>query len=173
MSQSYSADHSAAFHQMLGKMKAAGQDFVNGDPVPIMELWSTAADVSILGEGGGHDLGWERVGPTLMAGAALFNPGHRAPNGTPSASGRGLPDGSGRGSVEGSGHLGVDIDIIAQGISASGDLAYTVGIERGEAYVLDHDESRVGALRVTTIYRWEASRWKIIHRHADVSIESR
>src|SRR6266568_5046071 len=97
MSQSYSADHSAAFDQMLDQMKSADQDFVNGDPVPIMELWSTAADVSILGEGGGYDLGWEQVGPTLVAGAALFNSGHRAADRAASASEHGPAHGSGYG----------------------------------------------------------------------------
>jgi hypothetical protein len=171
MSQSDSADHSAAFDQMLDQMKAADQDFVNGDPVPVMELWSTEADVSILGEGGGYDLGWEEVGPSLVAGAALINSGHRAAGRSASASEHGQAHGSGYGPVEGSGHI--DTDIVVEGISPNGDLAYTVGIERGEAYVLGHDEPRAVMLRVTTLYRWEAGRWKIIHRHADGLIERR
>ena len=171
MSQPNSAAHSAAFDQMLDQMKSADQDFVNGDPVPMMELWSTAADVSLLSEAGGYDLGWEQVGPTLVADAALINSGHRPPDPTASASGHGPAPSSCPEPLEGSSHM--DIDITAQGISPGGDLAYTVGIERGEAYVLDHDEPRAVMLRVTTLYRWEAGRWKIIHRHADDLIERR
>jgi len=49
----------------------------------------------------------------------------------------------------------------------SGDLAYTVGIERGEVRVAGRDELSPMALRVTLIYRRENSTWKLIHRHAD------
>ncbi len=66
----------------------------------------------------------------------------------------------------------MDVDIIAQGISVGGDVAYTVGIELGEAYVVGQAEPRVVALRGTTLYRWEAARWKSIHRHADRLIQS-
>ena len=160
MSQPNSAAHSAAFDQMLDQMKSADQDFVNGDPIPVMELWSTAADVSILGEGGGYDLGWEQVGPTLVADAALINSGHGAAGRRASASEHGQAHGAGYGPVEGSGHI--DTDILVKGISPNGHLAYTVGIERGEAHVLGHKERRAVMLRVTTLYRWEAGRWKII-----------
>jgi len=52
-------------------------------------------------------------------------------------------------------------------IHVTGDLAYELGVERGQAKFagqqvsLDH--------RVTNIYRREAGRWKIVHHHADVS----
>ena len=48
-----------------------------------------------------------------------------------------------------------------------GDLAYELGVERGQAtfagqqVTLDH--------RVTNVYRREAGRWKIVHHHTDVS----
>jgi ketosteroid isomerase-like protein len=53
----------------------------------------------------------------------------------------------------------------------SGDLAYTVWIERGEARVSGLEEPRPMALRVTQIYRREADGWRIIHRHADAIVE--
>ena len=58
---------------------------------------------------------------------------------------------------------------LAQG--ASGDLAYTVWIEQGDARLEGMDEFRPIALRVTHIYRREGDSWKIIHRHADALID--
>jgi ketosteroid isomerase-like protein len=49
----------------------------------------------------------------------------------------------------------------------SGDLAYTVWIERGQVRVAGRDEFSPMALRVTHIYRREEGTWKIIHRHGD------
>ena len=49
----------------------------------------------------------------------------------------------------------------------SGDLAYTVGIERGEMRVAGRDELSPMAERVTMISRRENGAWKLIPRHAD------
>jgi ketosteroid isomerase-like protein len=54
-----------------------------------------------------------------------------------------------------------------QFIQVTGDLAYELGFERGQAtfarqqVTLDH--------RVTNIYRREAGSWKIVHHHTDIS----
>jgi ketosteroid isomerase-like protein len=53
----------------------------------------------------------------------------------------------------------------------SGDLAYTIYIERGEMRVEGSDELHPLALRITQIYRREDGDWKIIHRHADPLME--
>ena len=58
---------------------------------------------------------------------------------------------------------------LAQGVS--GDLAYTVWIEQGDALMEGEDAFRPIALRVTHIYRREGDTWKIIHRHADALID--
>ncbi len=55
--------------------------------------------------------------------------------------------------------------ILAMG--QSGDLAYAIYFEKGEARIGDADEFHPLVLRVTVIYRREAGTWKIIHRHAD------
>lgn len=47
------------------------------------------------------------------------------------------------------------------------DLAYTVEIERFRSKIGGADEATEFSLRVTTIYRKEDGRWKIVHRHAD------
>lgn len=56
-------------------------------------------------------------------------------------------------------------------LTESGDLAYTVWIERGEVRVAGQEEFRPMVLRVTQIYRREGNAWKIVHRHADAIIE--
>jgi ketosteroid isomerase-like protein len=49
----------------------------------------------------------------------------------------------------------------------SGELAYTVEIERFAAQVGGRTEISDLALRVTCIYRREDDGWKLVHRHAD------
>jgi ketosteroid isomerase-like protein len=57
-----------------------------------------------------------------------------------------------------------DFELLASG--ASGDLAYTVGIERTTASVAGAPPTAY-ALRVTTIFRREDGAWKVVHRHGD------
>jgi ketosteroid isomerase-like protein len=61
------------------------------------------------------------------------------------------------------------IELLSMGMS--GDLAYTVWIERGQTRVVGSDELRPSGLRVTHIFRREEGAWKIIHRHADAIME--
>jgi ketosteroid isomerase-like protein len=61
------------------------------------------------------------------------------------------------------------IELLSMAIS--GDLAYTVWIERGETRVVGSDELRPSGLRVTHIFRREEGAWKIIHRHADAIMQ--
>ena len=49
---------------------------------------------------------------------------------------------------------------------ASGDLAYTVGFERGDVSV-DGGEPRPMTIRVTHLYRRVDGAWRLVHRHAD------
>jgi ketosteroid isomerase-like protein len=62
-----------------------------------------------------------------------------------------------------------DFEILAAGVS--GDLAYTIWIEAGDARLAGLDEFRPIALRVTHLFRREDGIWKIIHRHADAVIQ--
>lgn len=59
----------------------------------------------------------------------------------------------------------VEIEYLAS--PASGDLAYTVAIERSRVLVTGADEPAPMALRVTHLFRREAGEWKLVHRHAD------
>ena len=58
---------------------------------------------------------------------------------------------------------------LAQGMS--GDLAYTVWLEKNVARVVGQEERGPVVLRVTHLYRREEGSWKVIHRHADAIIE--
>jgi ketosteroid isomerase-like protein len=51
-------------------------------------------------------------------------------------------------------------------VASSGDLAYTVGFERGPASV---DEGPVTemVIRVTHVYRRVDGEWRLVHRHGD------
>jgi ketosteroid isomerase-like protein len=51
-------------------------------------------------------------------------------------------------------------------VHRSGDLACTVGFERGDAMV-DGGEVRPMTIRVTHLYRHTGDRWRLVHRHAD------
>lgn len=59
------------------------------------------------------------------------------------------------------------IELRDQIIEVAGDMAYELGIEKGqfrlagEQVTIEH--------RVTNIYRYEMREWKIVHHHADVS----
>jgi ketosteroid isomerase-like protein len=59
-----------------------------------------------------------------------------------------------------------DYDFELLAADASGDLAYTVGIERYRATTTSGQVVDT-TLRVTHLYRREAAGWKIVHRHGD------
>jgi ketosteroid isomerase-like protein len=52
-------------------------------------------------------------------------------------------------------------------IQVTGDLAYELGVERGQLKIAGQQATIEH--RVTNIYRREGGRWKIIHHHTDVS----
>lgn len=52
-------------------------------------------------------------------------------------------------------------------IQATGDLAYELGVERGQATLAGQQVTL--DQRVTNIYRRETGSWKIVHHHTDVS----
>ncbi len=51
-------------------------------------------------------------------------------------------------------------------VHESGDLAVTIGMERGTA-VVDGGEPVEMVIRTTHVYRRENGAWRLIHRHAD------
>ncbi len=59
------------------------------------------------------------------------------------------------------------VKLTDQLIQVTGDMAYEVGVEQGQARFGGKQVSI--EQRVTNIYRREAGTWKIVHHHADVS----
>jgi ketosteroid isomerase-like protein len=51
-------------------------------------------------------------------------------------------------------------------VTVSGELAYTVGYERG-AMVVDGGAPQPMTIRVTHIFRNEDGEWRLVHRHGD------
>ena len=56
-------------------------------------------------------------------------------------------------------------------ISASGDLGYTVQIERRRLSVPGQEQPAESVLRATHVLRKENGEWKLLHRHADPLVE--
>jgi len=54
-----------------------------------------------------------------------------------------------------------------QSLQVTGDMAYEVGIEQGQATLAG--EQIAIEHRVTNVYRREAEGWKIVHHHTDLS----
>lgn len=52
-------------------------------------------------------------------------------------------------------------------MGTSGDLGYTVALERGSAHLAGRPAAAPMVLRVTHIYRRIDGVWRIVHRHAD------
>ena len=66
----------------------------------------------------------------------------------------------------GSRFKGGDLELEYAIVHSSGDLAYTVGFERGEVSV-DGGQRRPMTIRVTHVLRRIDGEWKLVHRHAD------
>jgi len=52
-----------------------------------------------------------------------------------------------------------------------GRLAYTVAIERADVLYAGRTEREPQVLRVTMLFRRDRGAWKIVHRHADTTID--
>jgi ketosteroid isomerase-like protein len=59
------------------------------------------------------------------------------------------------------------VELSDQLIRASSEMAYEVGIERGQ-FKLGGQQVSIEH-RVTNIYRQEGGKWKIVHHHTDIS----
>lgn len=121
----------------LPQWEGAQTRFINGDPTLWKENASQREDATIFGAFGGYAKGWNEVGPRYEWASSQFKAS------------------------------GATQQIEYLNIGASGDLAFTVGIERHQARVGGQDTLTPQALRVTQIFRREGGSWKLLHRHAD------
>jgi ketosteroid isomerase-like protein len=125
------------FRAFMPRFESATEAFINGNSQLWLEHASRRDDVTIMGGWGAYERGWKDVGPRYDWAAARFRP-----------SGAKLA-----------------VEYLASGVS--GDLAYTVAIERSESLVVGQEKPRMHELRVTHLFRKDGDTWKLIHRHAD------
>jgi len=62
---------------------------------------------------------------------------------------------------------GGKIELTDQLIRATGDMAYEVGIEKGQVTLAERQVPIDN--RATNVYRREGGAWKVVHHHTDVS----
>lgn len=133
----------SGFSAFLPEWEKAQSRFINGNPSLWKQHVSHREDVTILGGFGGYgEKGWDAVGARYDWASSQYKEGAAT----------------------------MKVEYLS--IVVSGDLAYTVGIERQEgARVGDQPSPSRRALRATQIFRREDGAWKLLHRHADPLIE--
>jgi ketosteroid isomerase-like protein len=122
----------------LGRTGAALSAMFSGDPDPYIACWPDRPDATLFGAWGPIESGTQALTDTFRWVASRF-----AVDGSP-----------------------VEATVAYTVVASSGDLAYTVGFERGPVRV-DQGALQDMVLRVTHIYRRVDGEWKLIHRHAD------
>ena len=106
-----------------------------GNSEPLLALWSRRPDVSLMAATNGYHVGFDQVSELLRA------------------VGQGLRFAT------------YEPEPLTTTVSASGDLAYTVELERMTG---DNDgEPLEMTLRTTQVYRREDGDWRLVHRHAE------
>jgi ketosteroid isomerase-like protein len=123
--------------QFLKQFEAAINGFINGDATLWKQCASRRDDVTIMGGWGASKRGWDEASSQYDWAAARFK------------------------------ESGAKVDVEYLSSSISGDLAYTVTIERSEVRLIDQDKPAPMTLRVTQIFRKDEGVWKLVHRHAD------
>jgi ketosteroid isomerase-like protein len=133
----------SSFRAFLPQWEKAQSRFINGDPTLWKQNSSHREDATILGGFGGYgEKGWDAVGARYDWAASQYKSG------------------------------GATVKVEYLSIVVSGEMAFTVGIERQEgARVGDQQKPTQRALRATQIFRHEDGAWKLLHRHADPLIE--
>ena len=133
----------SSFREFLPEWEKAQSRFINGDPTLWKQHASHREDVTILGGFGGYgEKGWDAVGARYDWASSRYKGG------------------------------GATLKVEYLSVVVSGDLAYTVGVERQEgARVDDQQDPGRRALRATQIFRREDGAWKLLHRHADPLLE--
>ena len=130
-------DEQTSFKAFLARFELGINEFINGDPTLWKQNVSQREDSMIMGAWGAYERGWDDVGPRYDWAAARFR--------------------------ESGARVQPDYLVTA----VSGDIAYTVAIERSVVRLADQDEPASMSLRVTHVFRKEAGSWKLVLRHAD------
>jgi ketosteroid isomerase-like protein len=133
----------SSLQAFLPEWEQAQSRFINGDPSLWKQNASKGEDATIFGAFGGYEKGWNEVGPRYEWASSQFK------------------------------ESGATQKIEYLNAGASGDLAFTVGIERQQARVGSQNTLTPRALRVTQVFRKEGGGWKLLHRHADPLLEKK
>jgi ketosteroid isomerase-like protein len=127
----------ASLRSFLPQFEEGISRFINGDSSLWKQYVSRRDDVTLMGGWGAWEKGWNEAGPRYDWAAARFR------------------------------ESGAKVNVEYLSSAVSGDLAYTVAIERSQARLVDQDKPAPMALRVTHLFRKEDGVWKLVHRHAD------
>ena len=125
------------FRAFLREFEEGTTRFINADATLWNKHVSYAADATIMGGFGAYEVGGNAVRERYDWAVKRFRPS------------------------------GGKMEYTYLAVGVSGDLAYTVTIDRGVVHLIDQAAPRPMALRVTTIFRKESGAWKLIHRHED------
>lgn len=131
------ASSDSSLRLFLAQFEEGISRFINGDPTLWKQNASRRDDATIMGAWGGYEKGWSEAGPRYDWAAGRFR------------------------------ESGARVKVEYLSSEVSGDLAYTVAIERSEVRLSDQDKLATMALRVTHVLRKENGAWKLVHRHAD------
>jgi hypothetical protein len=135
------SDGESDFRAFIAKWERAQTRFINGDPTQWKQNASHGDDVTIFGAFGGSEKGWQTVGPRNDWASGQFTESGATQS----------------------------IEYLSTGVS--GDLAFTVAIERQVARIEGQVTSTPRSLRVTQVFRREGREWRLLHRHADPLVE--
>ena len=120
------------------KFYAALNRMIAGDAGAFDDIWSHGATVTTMHPIGGREVGWDNVRKSFEQVAQIAKGGK-----------------------------GGQVKLSDQYIQVAGDVAYELGVERGQADLAGQQVTF--ADRVTNIYRRESGAWKIVHHHTDIS----
>ena len=127
----------SSFANFLRQFEEGIRGFINGDSSVWKQNLSRGEGATIMGAWGAYEKGWSEVEPRYDWAAACFTASGAQPK----------------------------IEYLAAGVS--GDLAYTVSIERSEVRLTDQGNPTPMQLRATHVFQRENGIWKLLHRHAD------
>jgi hypothetical protein len=130
-------DPMKTFGEFLPRFEQGIERFLNGDSTLWKSNVSHDVDGTIMGAWGDFEKSWVELEPRYDWAAARF---------------------------EESGAI-VQFQYLSSGVS--GELAYTVAIERSTVRIVGQKEPAAMSLRVTHLFRKEQGEWKLLHRHAD------
>jgi ketosteroid isomerase-like protein len=135
----------SSLQAFLPRWEEAQTRFINGDPNLFKQNALQGDDATILGAFGGYgEKGWDAVGSRYDWASSQYK------------------------------DSGAKIKVEYLNIGSSGDLGFTVAIEREEGVRLSNQQdSTQRALRVTQIFRKEGGTWKLLHRHGDPLVEKK